>query len=84
MLGVCLQQGLGTPKDLPAAFRLFNESAQAGYMDAQYSLGLCYRDGLGVRIDLAKARYWLREAADQGHDMARKSVHRLGKQNSQN
>eukprot|EP01031_Cornospumella_fuschlensis_P023382 gene23382-28374_t len=83
MLGVCLQQGLGTPKDLPAAFRLFNESAQAGYMDAQYSLGLCYRDGLGVRIDLAKARYWLREAADQGHDMARKSVHSLGKQNSQ-
>eukprot|EP01031_Cornospumella_fuschlensis_P022534 gene22534-27503_t len=84
MLGVCLQQGLGTKKDLPAAFRLFNESAQAGYMDAQYSLGLCYRDGLGVRIDLAKARYWLREAADQGHDMARQSVHRLGKQNSQN
>lgn len=79
MLGHCLHEGLGVPRDLQAAFQWFIKSANAGQMEAQYSLGVCYRDGLGTGKDLVKARYWMREAADLGHNLARKEVHRLGK-----
>ncbi|OQW90883.1 MAG: hypothetical protein BWK79_18480 [Beggiatoa sp. IS2] len=44
----------------------FQESAQAGHAEAQYTLGWFYVQGQGVEQDFTQAIYWFQQAAQQG------------------
>lgn len=44
----------------------FQESAQAGHAEAQYTLGWFYAQGQGVAQDFTQAIYWFQQAAKQG------------------
>jgi TPR repeat protein len=49
---------------------LVRESAESGYVDAQYELGVCYVVGKGVPKDLSLAVRWLEKAAKADHAKA--------------
>ena len=49
--------------NLKKAFKLFLESAEAGYVSAQNSLGVFYECGYGMRKNTNKALYWYKKAA---------------------
>ena len=51
----------------PQAAQYFAESAQQGFVDAQYTLALLYDQGLGVPEDKHQALHWGLLAAAQGH-----------------
>ncbi len=62
-----LQEGEGgVKKDLDAAFKLYQEAAAAGNIDAENWLGYSYEYGLGVAVDNAKAAEWYKKSADGG------------------
>lgn len=60
------EQGVGVPRDVPKAFRIYREAAEGGLPDAQYQVGLMYELGLGVAADIHEAQYWYQRAIDQG------------------
>ena len=68
-LGVCCDNGLGTPRDRERAFRLFRQSAEAGYPPAMCDLGVCYENGQGTKQDLDKAAALYRATAQHGYPM---------------
>jgi TPR repeat protein len=75
-LGMFLNNGIGTPHDNKAAFRLFQQAASAGHLLAAYKVG-CYHAGqfpgaAPENEDLALT-FKLR-AADAGYDMAQSDV----------
>lgn len=58
------------------------QRAEAGDVNAQYSLAERYFDGLGVEQDFGQAFYWFQQAARQGHAKAQFNVgmmHLLGR-----
>ena len=55
--------------------RLFHDTAQRGYRDAQFSLALMFDQGYGGAPDPARAAVWYTAAAEQGHPLAQ---HNLG------
>ena len=69
-------------RDYSKAVRLYQESAEHGSADAQYSIGVMYQHGLGVSRDYAEAEKWFRKAEAQGNAAARnalKAMQREGK-----
>ena len=56
--------------DLDRAIWVWQIAANAGDVDAQFSLGHMYFLGRGVAIDLAESGRWYRLAAQQGHAAA--------------
>jgi TPR repeat protein len=67
-LGLRYQSGDGgVSQDLGKAFEQFQTSAQAGSLDAQFSLACRYLNGEGTRKDLGEGLRLLRAAADAGH-----------------
>lgn len=56
------------------AFELYKESANMGYMSAQFRLGYCYYYGKGVTKDEIEALRWYRKAAEQGYCQAQYNV----------
>jgi localization factor PodJL len=62
---------IGKP-DYAAAFRWYNEAAQAGLRDSQFNLGVLLARGIGTKRDLVKAHQWYALAADQGDAEAAK------------
>lgn len=74
MLGVMLENGLGTTKDTGAAAAWYRKAADAGIASAQYNLGVFYQLGTGVTQDLAQALIFHRQAAAQGHSRAQNNL----------
>ena len=71
ILAVCYYEGLGAlAVNKTEAFKLFEMSANQGYVAAQYNLGYCYYNGAGVAKDEVEAVRWYRLAAEQGHAAA--------------
>jgi len=57
------------PEDsLVFAVHLIEQSADEGFMLAQFVIGNCYDEGYGVSRDVSKAMFWWQKAADQGLD----------------
>ena len=52
------------------AFQLFQQLAQQGDAESQYTLGWFYEDGLGVAQDNQQAVAWYQKAANQGYAQA--------------
>ncbi len=65
-LGYCYEFGIGTPPDLSAAVRLYQEAAKAGNSDAMHSLGVLYHNGKGVPLDFAESFQWSKRGCDAG------------------
>ncbi|MBR5329563.1 MAG: sel1 repeat family protein [Firmicutes bacterium] len=57
-------------QDKEKAADLYNEAANQGDMDAQYSLAYMYDKGDGIDKDRDKAMLWYEKAAEQGHEGA--------------
>ena len=70
-LAVLYHGNTGDPLDAEKALKLYRQSAQQGYDEAQYVLGLYYKDDLtdipNVNIDFAKSAEWFKKAAVQNH-----------------
>lgn len=64
------------PGDSPDfAIHLIEQSAEAGFMLAQFILGNCYEEGgFGKVRDKSKAEYWWGKAAEQGLDDAKDKI----------
>lgn len=54
-------------KDYKKAFDWYSRAAQAGNVDAQFTLGIMYYLGEGTSEDIEMAKIWLKKAADHGH-----------------
>ena len=54
-------------RDYAGALRWFRKAAEAGHLDATYSVGTAYHYGRGARLNHAEAIKWYRVAADRGH-----------------
>ena len=61
------EKGRGVLKDLPLAIELYQESADKGFVKAQYKLGLMLYEGVEVERDLELAFKYLTPAAKEGH-----------------
>lgn len=58
-------------EEAACAFSRIKNAAEAGDLEAQFSLGNCYEAGTGVKEDWIKAIYWYDKAAEQGHPSAK-------------
>ncbi|MFN3314478.1 MAG: tetratricopeptide repeat protein [Hyphomonas sp.] len=58
---------LGKAGDLDAAFPLIKSAAEAGLVEAQYTLATMYTHGQGTAQSKTTAREWYRRAAEQDH-----------------
>jgi TPR repeat protein len=75
-LGMLLNNGIGTARDLPRAYILFKEAAAAGDMLAAYKVG-CYLGGQFpgvVPLDKTEALDYKQRAAEAGYDRAQHDV----------
>jgi len=77
-LANALLYGNGTGKDVPEALTLLEESAEAGYVDAQAFLGKVLLDG--GEQDEPEAVAWLSKAAAVGHDGAQALLEKRGRE----
>jgi TPR repeat protein len=66
-----LREGIGGPRDVPAAYQWTRRSAEAGYTDGMISTAVMLATGEGVAENDLESRQWYQRAADQG------SVHAL-------
>ena len=64
-LGMYNKDGVGTEKNLPAAYQYFLKAAKAGYLEAMHEVGECYRFGKGTRVNLDEAAKWYEKAAEK-------------------
>ena len=67
------------------AVRLFRETAEQGYAEAQYALGMMYGLGRGVEggrnaTNNAHGLEWLRKAAEQGFGLAKTCLSKAAEQ----
>lgn len=69
------------PKDLTMAAKLYEQSAEAGYVLAQFAIGECYEKGNGVKKNKEKAMEWYARAAEQGHIQAQEKLGKKVKKN---
>lgn len=65
---------LPVERDLNKAFQYYLESAEKGYVTAQYAVGECYEKGDGVKKNKDEAQKWYEKAADQGHLQAQEKL----------
>jgi TPR repeat protein len=65
-IGEMYEEGLGTPRDLAMARRLYTTAADSGCARGMFALGLMHERGSGGPRDYVKARDWYRKAADAG------------------
>lgn len=75
-LGMLLNNGIGTARDLPRAYALFSEAAAAGDALAAYKAG-CYLAGQFPGVvppDEARALAYKLRAAEAGYDLAQRDV----------
>jgi localization factor PodJL len=63
-------EGRGVPRDPALAVRLFERTAQSGFVPAQARIGNLYEKGQGVTRDLAVARTWYERAGISGNARA--------------
>jgi hypothetical protein len=68
LLGQCLLDGRGVPRDPRAAVRWFEAAAGAGNLDAANMVGRCHEMGWGFPVDARCAADWYRRAAEGGLD----------------
>lgn len=61
-----LEQGIGTDKDVEAAFGWYRRAADLGDADAAARIGLMYAKGLGIEKNEEKALEWLVEGRKRG------------------
>ncbi len=61
-------------RDLQKAYAYYLESAEAGYVTAQYMVGECLEKGNGVKMDKEEALKWYEKAASQGHLQAQEKL----------
>lgn len=73
-LAVALYTGEGVVENPEQAVKLFRRTAHLGLAGSAYILGECLLDGVGVERDRADALEWLTTAAELGHQLARKRV----------
>lgn len=66
--------GLGTPKNVKEAVRLWGLAAAQGYAPAQFNLGVLYLRGEGVRRNGKTAIGYYQQAAAGGYDDAQSSL----------
>lgn len=68
-LGICYEEGEGTPPDPRKAQELYEKAAESGHVEAQFRLAMQFYEGFtggrGVEIaqDYEKAVFWLKKAA---------------------
>ncbi|SNS86836.1 TPR repeat [Noviherbaspirillum humi] len=70
LLGWCLVNGIGIPREARRGIGLLNEAAAAGDKDAKYWLGRAFLEGKGQAVDKDKGRALIKEAADLGNPNA--------------
>lgn len=77
-LGLCLERGFGTEKNLRTALQWFRKAAEQDQPEARYKLGLYAEKGWGGEPrSLIRAKVLYRMAAEQGNEEARKALERL-------
>jgi hypothetical protein len=64
-LGICYEQGEGTPTDMARAAECYEKAAQLGFAKAQYNYGVFLREGRGIPQNVGKAVEWFQKAAAQ-------------------
>ena len=64
--GLMLMDGMGVPKDMAKAVKLFRDAGEKGVLIAQNALGYLYAQGNGLPQDTALSLMWYRKAAEQG------------------
>ena len=74
-LATLYQDGLGVPRNIQEAIRLFESASGHGLTLAKHNLGLVYFEGKGVPIDYARATAYFEEAARLG---LAESLYQLG------
>lgn len=67
----CLQEGIGTTRDEPAAFSWYRRAAELDEPQAMVRLGDCYANGRGVAKDTGAALDWYRMAAKKTKETPR-------------
>lgn len=77
-LGVLAEDGLGEPRDMGRAERLYTSAAQSGNFKAQYRLGMLYSAGVLLPSDPLRARTYLGLAAEHGDREAAAALALLG------
>ena len=65
-MGLCLDEGLGIPRDLTGATSWFKKSAEGGNASAMNNLADHYREGKGVAQDEPLAISWYEKGATAG------------------
>ena len=70
LLGQLLINGVGAPRDPPAALHWFLAAARARVPMAMNMVGRCHEYGLGTAIDYARAARWYHRAASFDCDWA--------------
>lgn len=61
-------------QDLDKAFSYYKESAEAGFVTAQYAVGECLEKGSGTKKNKEEALIWYEKAAEQGHLQAQEKI----------
>jgi hypothetical protein len=83
-LGVMLEDGLGTKKNLPKAASWYRIAANNGNKRAMNNLGNLYWHGKGVDEDRVVAEIWYSLALDNGSRLARFNLEVIKSHNSDN
>lgn len=73
-LGICYQNGYGTPKSPEQAFTCYKLCAEQGSAAGLNSLAFCYYYGFGVEQDNKLAFALYRQSADKGNSAAQNSL----------
>jgi localization factor PodJL len=73
-LATRLADGRGVQRDPKLALKLFERSAAAGLVPAQFRVGNMYEKGIGTSRDIGLARLWYERAAEKGNA---KAMHNL-------
>jgi TPR repeat protein len=69
-LGLLLEAGQGIPKDIPAAYALYEKAAARGSADGAINLAVALLNGKGIEKDTARAEKLLRTASQGGSAIA--------------
>jgi TPR repeat protein len=77
LLGRAYHFGLGTPKDLAQAARLYRASADGGLPDGAWGLAYMHEFGLGVPADRKTALVYYDRAAAGGNQRAKQAAANL-------
>ena len=70
MMGVLLEHGRGTKKNLEEAASWYEKAARSGHVGAMFALAMMHLNGRLGRKDLGAAIRWAKQAAEKGHAAA--------------